>query len=53
MGFSVFIFEKLLEDFLFNSLNLWFRCLQKHKKESYIYLSSQLFFKTPNKTLKF
>ena len=34
-------------------LTLWFRYLQTDIKESCIYLSSQLFFKTLHETLKF
>ena len=47
------IFEKPLKDFLFYSpiiLTLWFRYLQTRIKESCMYLSSQLFFKTPHET---
>ena len=38
---------------LFFLLFLWFRWLQKRKKESCMYLSSQLFLETLYKTLKF
>ena len=54
--FFFFVFETPLNDFPFYSpilLTLWFRYLQTRIKESRMYLSSQLFFKTPNKTLKF
>ena len=34
-------------------LTVWVRYLQARKKESCMYLSCQLFFKTPHKTLKF
>ena len=47
---------KQLKDFPFCSLillTLCFRCLQTRTKESCMYLSSQLFFKTLHKTLKF
>ena len=54
--FFVFVFETLVEDFPVYSpillLTLWFRYLQTHVKESFVYLSSQLFFKTSHKTLK-
>ena len=56
MFFFFFIFETPLKDFSFYSLillTLWFRYLQTHIKDSYIYLSSQFFFKTPNRTRKF
>ena len=46
-----------LKDFSFYSsillTTLWFRYLQTRIKESYMYRSSQRFFKTPHKTLKF
>ena len=51
-----FVFEISLKDFPFYSsiiLSLWFRFLQTRLKESCMYLSSQLFFKTPHDTLKF
>ena len=54
--FFFFVFETLLKDFPFYSptlLNLWFRYLQTRVKESFMFLSSQLFFKTTPKTLKF
>ena len=41
--------------FLFYSpilLTFWFKYLQTHIKENSMYLSSQLLFKTPTKTLK-
>ena len=57
MGFFFFfVFEMPLKDFLLYSpilLTLWFRYLQKCMKESCMYLSGQLFFKTPHKTLWF
>ena len=49
---SFFVFETPLKDFPFYSsilLTLWSKY---YRKESYMYLSSQLFFKTPNRTLK-
>ena len=55
-GFFCFVFEALLKDFLFYPpiiLTVWFRHLQTRIKESCMYLSSQLFFKTPHETLKF
>ena len=55
MFFFFFLFETLLKDFPVYSpilLTLWFRYLQKSVKESFMYFSSQLFFKTPHKTLK-
>ena len=51
-----FVFETPMKDFRFDSsiiLTLWFRYLQTDIKESCIYLSSQLFFKTLHETLKF
>ena len=55
--FFFFFFEKPLKYFcsihLFFLLFLCFRYLQKCIKESCVYLSSQLLFKTPHKTLKF
>ena len=50
-----FVLETPLKDFPINSpilLNFWFRYLETHIKESCMYLSTQLFFKTPHKTLK-
>ena len=50
-----FVFETPMKDFRFDSsiiLTLWFWYLQTDIKESCIYLSSQLFFKTLHKTLK-
>ena len=38
---------------LFFLLFLWFRCLQKRKKKSCMYFSSQVFLETLYKTLKF
>ena len=52
----IFVFEMPLKDFPFYSpilLTLWFRYLQTCIKEKCMYLSSQLFFKTSHKTLKF
>ena len=49
--FSFFVFKTTLKDFPFYSsilFTLWFRYLPTHIKESCIYLSSQLFLKTPN-----
>ena len=49
--FSFFVFKTTLKDFPFYSsilFTLWFRYLPSHIKESCIYLSSQLFLKTPN-----
>ena len=43
------IFHSILLFFLFFGLNT----IERHIKESYINLSSQLFFKTPHRTLKF
>ena len=54
--FFFFGFETPFKDFLFYSLillTLWFRYLQTRIMESCIYLSSQLFFETTLKTLKF
>ena len=54
--FFLFVFEKHSKDFPFYSptlLTLWLWYLQTHIKESCMYLSSQLFFKTSNKILKF
>ena len=48
--------ETPLKDFPFYLLilhTLRLRYLQTHINESYMYLSSQLFFETPHKTLKF
>ena len=48
--------ETPLKDFPFYLLilhTLRLRYLQAHINESYMYLSSQLFFETPHKTLKF
>ena len=56
MFFFFFIFKKPLKDCPFYSpilLTFWFRYLQTLIKESCIYLSIQLFFKTANKTLEF
>ena len=53
--FVFFVFETPLKDFLFYSpiiFTLWFRYLQTQIKESCMYLSHQLFFKTPYETLK-
>ena len=53
---SFFVFETPLKDFLYYSpiiLTFWFRCLQTSIKESCLYLSSQLFFKTQHKTQTF
>ena len=50
---SFFVFETPLKDFLYYSpiiLTFWFRYLQTSIKESCLYLSSQLFFKTQHKT---
>ena len=52
----LFCFEISLKDFPFFSsvlLTLCLRYLQAHIKERCMYLSSQHFFKTPHKTLKF
>ena len=56
MCFFLFVFQTPFKDFPFYSpflLTLWFRYLQTHIKESCMYVFSQLFFKTPHKTLKF
>ena len=53
--FFFFVFETPLKDFLFYSpivLTLWFRYLKTLTWESCMYLSSQLFFKTPHETPK-
>ena len=55
MCFFFFFFETPLKGFPFYSpiiLALWFRYLQTHIKEVCMYLSSQLFLKTPHETLK-
>ena len=52
----LFVFEIPLKDFPFYSsitLTFWFGYLQTCIEESSMYLSSQLFFKTPHETLKF
>ena len=53
--FSFLLFKHLWK--IFHPIHLffliWFRYLQTRIKESFMYLSSQLFFKTPNQTLKF
>ena len=54
--FFLFCFETPLKDFPFYSLillTLCFRYLQTSINESFIYLSSHLFFKTPHETLRF
>ena len=54
--FFFFVFETPLKDFPIDSyiiITFWFRYLQTQIKESSMYLSSQLFFKTPHETLKF
>ena len=53
--FPFFVFETPLKDFPFYSpfLTHWFRYLQTCITESCIYLSNQLYFKTPHETLKF
>ena len=54
--FFFFVLEIPLRDFPFYSsvlLTLWFRYLQTRIKESCMYLSSQIFYKTPHETLKF
>ena len=54
--FLFFVFETPLKDFPFFSplvLTPWFRYLQIRIKESCVYLSHQLLFKTPHETLKF
>ena len=54
--FCFFLLETRLKDFLFYppiTLTLWFRYLQTPIKECCMYLSSQLFFKTPHEILKF
>ena len=53
---SIFFSEKPLKDFPLYSpifLTLWRRYLQTRIKASCMYLCSQLFFKTPHKTIKF
>ena len=55
-SFFFFVSETPMNDFPFNSpilLTFWFRYLQTRIKESSMYLSSQLLFKTSHKTLKF
>ena len=54
--FFFFVFETPLNGFPFYSPVipiLWFRCLQACFKESCMYVSIQLFSKTPHETLKF
>ena len=57
-GVFLFVFEtpsklfSILFTFL-TILTLWFRYLQTYLQESCLYISSQLFFKTPHKTQKF
>ena len=54
--FFLFVFKAFLKDFPLYSpilLDLWFKYLKIRRKESFMYLSGQLFFKTPNETLKF
>ena len=54
--FFFFCFETPLKYFPFYFhilLTLCFRYLETHIKESFMYLSSQLFFNTPHKTLRF
>ena len=56
MFFFLFVFKTPLKDFpCYPSiiLTLQLRYLQKCKNESCMYVSSQLFFKTPHETLKF
>ena len=56
MFFLCLVSETTLKDFPFYSailLTLWFRYLETCIKEICMYLSSQLFLKTPQKTLKF
>ena len=56
MFFFLFVFKTPLKDFpCYPSiiLTLRLRYLQKCKNESCMYVSSQLFFKTPHETLKF
>ena len=53
--FFFFVFEAPVKDFPFYSpilLTFWFRYLQTPRKESSMYLSSQLLFRPPHKTLK-
>ena len=55
--FFVFLFLRHLWK-IFHSIHLffllfWLRYLQTHMKEKYMYLFSQVFFKTNHKTLKF
>ena len=50
-----FFYETPLKGFAFYSpiiLTLWFRYLETHIKEVCMYLSSQLYLKTPHETLK-
>ena len=51
-----FSFETPFKDFSFHSpiaVTLWFRYFQTLIKESCMYLSTQLFFKTSHETLNF